>query len=85
MNATSREAIELIQAAMKLPQAERREIAEQLLDSLSPFEDPEIEEAWANELRRRLEDFKKSGEEGIPWEEVKRQGQEIIRKARQRT
>lgn len=43
-------------AALALPAQERARLAERLLASLD--EDSEIEQAWAEEVRRRLEQFR---------------------------
>lgn len=52
---------ELRAAALSLPREERAELARQLIDSLD--EDDETEEAWQDEVRRRLEAYR-NGEVG---------------------
>ncbi len=52
---------ELRAAALALPREERAELARQLIDSLD--EDDEIEVAWRDEVRRRLDAYR-SGELG---------------------
>lgn len=60
---------EIESVAMRLPTHERARLAERLLTSLD--EDVEIEEAWAEEVRKRLEDYRSgkltpvSGAEGL--------------------
>jgi len=55
-------------AALLLPAHERARLAQRLLASLDI--DPEVEAAWADEVRRRLEDWEKGRTEEIPAEEV---------------
>jgi putative addiction module component (TIGR02574 family) len=55
---------ELEAAALSLPRSERARLAERLLASLD--EDSEVEEAWAEEVRRRLEDYRKGEIQSIP-------------------
>ena len=43
---------DLESAAMKLPREERARLADRLLGSI--YGDPEVEEAWAVEVQRRL-------------------------------
>ena len=52
-----------------LPAAERARLAERLIASLEP--DPEIEAAWAVEVRRRLEEWDAGLVEEIPWDEAR--------------
>lgn len=50
---------EIESVAMRLPTHERARLAERLLTSLD--EDAEIEEAWAEEVRKRLEEYRSGG------------------------
>jgi putative addiction module component (TIGR02574 family) len=59
---------ELEAAAMRLPQAERARLAERLISSLE--EDGEIERAWADEVRRRVDAIRAGKAELIPAEDV---------------
>jgi putative addiction module component (TIGR02574 family) len=62
---------DLLDAALKLPEEARAELAQRLLDSLgSFFADPETEAAWADEIKRRIEDVKSGREKAIPLEEA---------------
>ena len=58
---------------MALGEAERAEIAGVLLESLEPSSDTGVDEAWREEVRRRLEQLDAGGVELIPWEEVREQ------------
>lgn len=59
---------ELEAAALSLPRGERARLAERLLASLD--ENAEIEEAWAAEVRRRLDAYRRGEIEAVPAEEV---------------
>ena len=43
------------QEALQLPEADRAELARFLIESLDDSEDPDVEAAWDEELRRRVE------------------------------
>lgn len=60
-------ATEILAKARELSPEERREIAEALLEELEPQESPE----FIAELDRRLADFEKNPQHGIPIEQVK--------------
>lgn len=62
---------DLFDAAMTLSVEDRQDLAVRLLDSLEP-PDPDAEAAWAEELRRRIDDFRTGREKGIPWAEARR-------------
>ena len=55
-------------AAMQLSRAERARLAERLIASLD--EDAEIEQAWAEEVRRRVEELHSGAVQSIPGEQV---------------
>lgn len=59
---------ELEAAVLSLPKGERARLAERLIASLD--EDPEVEEAWAAEIKRRLDGIDRGEIEMIPAEEV---------------
>lgn len=60
---------ELIALISDLPIEQRVEIVDGILQSFHRI-DPEIEQAWAEEAKRRLEEFKKGNAETIPGENV---------------
>lgn len=63
---------QIIDAALKLPEAERVRIVEELVGSLSPGTlDAVNEQAFAAELDRRLAEAKQDPEGGISWDELK--------------
>jgi putative addiction module component (TIGR02574 family) len=59
---------DLESAVLALPAAERARLAERLLASLA--EDVEVEEAWAEEIRRRLEACRNGQIESVPARQV---------------
>ena len=62
---------DLLDAALKLPEDVRAELADRLLDSLGPtFASAEIEAAWAAEIKRRVDDVTSGRENGIPLDEA---------------
>ena len=60
----------ILEEALKLPSKERAAVAEQLIQSLDPIQETEVEEAWQQEIQRRLKDIEKGEATTIPWEEV---------------
>ena len=79
------EAERLLEAAMKLPDAERAKLAAILADSIGDgHSDEEIEAAWVAEAKRRLEDIRSGKSKTIPWEEVDRKLRAMLEGARNR-
>jgi putative addiction module component (TIGR02574 family) len=68
----SRNASQLLQDALRLPEDQRVELACELLDSLEPGPpgSDRTEEEWITEIERRVQ-AALDGEPGIPWEEAK--------------
>jgi putative addiction module component (TIGR02574 family) len=46
-------------------------LASTLIDSLDDTVDENVEAAWQEEIRRRMEDLRSGKVKGIPWEEVR--------------
>lgn len=61
----------LLRQALQLSESERVEIAGALFESLGPTPEPEVDEAWRAEIRRRLAAIDSGQAEWIPWEEVR--------------
>ena len=61
----------LLEDALELPERERREMAEALLDSV---EEPsgEVEAAWRTEVLRRVEEIQSGAVTPEPWSEVRK-------------
>jgi putative addiction module component (TIGR02574 family) len=76
----TRDANSLLEAALRLSEEDRAELADRLLESIDPDADDDLNAApgdlldpsWAEEIRRRVEDMKEGRVKGIPWEEVRR-------------
>lgn len=69
----TRSVAELLEEALRLPEAEREELASRLMDSLEPTaSEAEIEAAWGDEIRRRIEDLETGRVKPIRWEEARR-------------
>lgn len=58
-------------AALELPPEDRVRLAERLIASLEP--DPEVEAAWAAEVKRRVHDWEAGRVGEISWDEARRQ------------
>ena len=66
----TREAAELLKRALALPAEERANLASTLIDSLDATVDEDVEVAWQEEIRRRIDDLRSGRVSTIPWEEV---------------
>ena len=61
---------QIMAAAMKLPSELKLKLAEQLLESVAPVDQAEIDLAWLVEVRRRLKDLEEGKAHTIPAEDV---------------
>lgn len=68
----------VINEALSLPHDDRAKLAASLLASLDGPEDPDLETAWAAEIRRRIKEIDAGTVTLIPWEEVKRRIEEDV-------
>lgn len=68
----SRNADQLLDEALRLPEPDRAELATRLIDSLDPAADDDVETAWAAEIHRRLNDLDHERVGTIPWPEARR-------------
>ena len=67
------DASSILDAALRLPNHERAELASRLLESLEPvFADADIEAAWTAEIKRRIDDLNSGKVKAIPWEKARR-------------
>lgn len=62
---------ELLADALSLPERERAELARELIASLDGPPDPDAEELWAEEIRRRIEEHDKDPSRAEDWRVVK--------------
>ncbi len=61
----------LFDAALQLPESERGELAERLLETLHESSEEAEEAAWAEELQRRIDDVRSGADATVPWEVVR--------------
>ena len=61
----------VLKKALELDDSERAEIAGALLSSLEPEPEADIEAAWREEVRRRVDEIESGQAELVPWEEVR--------------
>ena len=63
---------QLLSQAMQLPSPERGRLAAMLIDSLETEVDDDADQAWADEIQRRIDDINTGRVKLIPWSEVRR-------------
>ena len=68
----TQEADDLLKKALTLPAEDRAAMAGSLLESLEEPVDPSAEEAWNEEIARRIADLDSGKAKTVPWEEVRR-------------
>jgi len=68
----STEISELLKKALKLSAEERAALANTLLESLETTEES-VQEAWDNEVARRILDLKAGKAVTVPWEQLHRE------------
>ena len=61
----------LLKEALALPDAERAELAAELMASFDGPPDPDVEAAWAAEIERRAAKVLSGESQGVPWDEVR--------------
>jgi putative addiction module component (TIGR02574 family) len=64
------QAEQILQSALSLDPDDRVEIAESLILSLDEQRAAEIEAAWAEEIKRRIESIDKGQAKMVPWGEA---------------
>lgn len=64
---------QLLTALLQLSPIERGEIASQLLISLDPASDEDIDAAWSEEIRTRVADIRSGAVKGVPWRDAREQ------------
>ena len=65
-----REAAEILNEALALPPEQRAALADSLLNSLDTEVDGDVEQAWQEEIERRIESVRNGTATLVPWEEV---------------
>ena len=69
---------ELAREALRLPKQQRLALASFLLELEDASEDPNVDAAWEEEIRARIEAVDKGTAVGIPYEEVMREAQKRL-------
>ena len=69
----------IINAAIKLAESDRLQIVEELLASIEPAAEKDVDAAWAGEVQRRSREIKQGTVRPIPWEEVKSHARKRVR------
>lgn len=82
------EAERILEAALRLPETDRIELAAILEDSIGDGSDgsdgsdgpsdEELEAAWIAEVKRRIEDVESGKSKLVPWEEVRQELFEMV-------
>ena len=67
------EVLELLKKALALPPEARAALAGTLLESLDESVDASAEQAWSDEIGRRIEELDSGKVKPIPWAEARRQ------------
>lgn len=62
----------LLAEALKLPPDARAAVAGQLIESLDSQVDEDAEAAWADEIRKRLEELNSGKVKSVPWAKARR-------------
>jgi putative addiction module component (TIGR02574 family) len=74
----SGKAQKVLEEALTLPPEERADVAATLLESLDEQEDEGVEEAWAQEIERRIREVESGAVKTIPWSEARRRLRERL-------
>jgi putative addiction module component (TIGR02574 family) len=71
---------ELTAQAKTLPPEDRARLVEELLESLEPAPDPEVEAAWDREIERRVAEVEAGTADLIPAEDVHAEARRLVRR-----
>lgn len=63
---------DVLKQALTLDEKDRASLAGALIDSLHEPEEPDAEEAWDTEIRRRIEELDAGIVNTIPWSDVRK-------------
>jgi putative addiction module component (TIGR02574 family) len=67
----TRPADPVTEAALRLPESERADLAARLIDSLDPTRDDDVESAWDREVLGRLDDLDQGRVRPVSWAEAR--------------
>ncbi len=70
----------LLKEALELPDAERAELAAELMASFDGPSDPDVDAAWAVEIERRADKVLSGESQGVPWDEVRERVERELRR-----
>ncbi len=72
----------ILERVLALPQKDRAEIVNRLLISLESTDEPQgdVQQAWQEEIERRLESVERGDYEAFDWEEVRAEIEADLRK-----
>ena len=73
-----RDAAELLRDALALPAEARAALIDSLIGSLDIEVDEDAEEAWREEIHRRLQQIDNGAVKLIPWEDARRRLQALL-------
>jgi putative addiction module component (TIGR02574 family) len=65
-------AAQLLAEALRLPENERGDVAAQLIESLDPIADTDVEAAWAEEIQQRIAELKDGRVKPQSWDEARK-------------
>jgi len=68
----TQEAEDLLKKALTLPAKDRATLAGSLIDSLDEVDEMSEQEAWNDEIARRIEELDSGKVKTVPWDEVRR-------------
>jgi len=74
----TQEAAELLKKALALPAQERADLASTLIDSLDATVDENVEAAWQQEIRRRMDDLRSGKVRTILWDDVREKARSLL-------
>ena len=69
----ARDLKELFREAANLSEQDRATLAALLIESLDPKSDPQVDQAWADEIARRVAELDSGIVDRIPWEQVRKE------------
>lgn len=70
----------VLEEALKLEANDRAELASELIASLEPADDGDVEAAWETEIRVRVAQARSGEDPGRPWEDVLEDAERGIRR-----
>jgi putative addiction module component (TIGR02574 family) len=69
---------EVLKAVLELPENERVDVLGALIENIDGPAQEGVDEAWAAEIKRRIEEVESGAVKTIPWEQVDQELQQIL-------